>query len=335
MSNSPLPNLISGFFIASDMALIPNSTQVPNVILDEWMKELSDTEFRIVMIITRQTFGWIEDTLTGKRKEKDWISYTQLIEKSGRSREAVSDALKSLRQKEYIQVLNSRGETLTGERLSGRRELYYRINTSKRKGGSNPHFLESKIPEKSENLTFKSQKSRPTKETSTKGINTNVLINKFFPVKASEKPGNTPLKAATSYSKKTSYSKETYSMLISYLGGKLGVKFPNYQKQVVNIKRLLDDGNSPTQIRQMIDGMLKDSFWGQRVFDFANVWSHGHKFVKRTLSPEQEEEELFATILGYMMINDPKKEELKAKLTPEQRVRFEKYSWKKSMGIDI
>jgi len=42
-------------------SIIPNTTQVPNFVLDELLPTLSDVELRIVLIVTRQTLGWVED----------------------------------------------------------------------------------------------------------------------------------------------------------------------------------------------------------------------------------------------------------------------------------
>lgn len=51
-------------------ALIPNSTQIPDIILDHWMAELSDAEFRVLLYVARRTFGF--------GKDSDNISLTQL-----------------------------------------------------------------------------------------------------------------------------------------------------------------------------------------------------------------------------------------------------------------
>ena len=50
--------------------LIPNSTQIPDVILDHWMAHLSGAEFKIVMYVSRRTFGF--------GKDSDTISLNQL-----------------------------------------------------------------------------------------------------------------------------------------------------------------------------------------------------------------------------------------------------------------
>src|SRR5262245_28648724 len=41
--------------------LIPNSTQIPDVILDYWMAELSGAEFKVLLYIARRTYGFGKD----------------------------------------------------------------------------------------------------------------------------------------------------------------------------------------------------------------------------------------------------------------------------------
>lgn len=67
---------------------VPNYTQIPNTILDYWMKELSPGEFRVIMSICRKTFGW--------HKNDDEISNRQLSEHCGlciRSIPTITDSL--------------------------------------------------------------------------------------------------------------------------------------------------------------------------------------------------------------------------------------------------
>lgn len=51
-------------------SLIPNSTQIPDIILDEWMADLEGAELKVVLYIARRTFGF------GKRS--DTISVSQM-----------------------------------------------------------------------------------------------------------------------------------------------------------------------------------------------------------------------------------------------------------------
>ena len=65
-----------------------NYTQIPNVLIDYWMKELNPTAFKIVMAIARKTFGW--------QKNTDAISLTQLQDITGAGRQGVVNAIKEL-----------------------------------------------------------------------------------------------------------------------------------------------------------------------------------------------------------------------------------------------
>lgn len=58
-------------------------TPVPNWLFDE-MPTLEDTEFRLLLLVVRQTRGW-QDARTGGRKERDWITRSQRIAKTGRN----------------------------------------------------------------------------------------------------------------------------------------------------------------------------------------------------------------------------------------------------------
>ena len=95
--------------------LKPNSTQVPNVILDKLMYRLPDAEFRVVIYICRRTYGF--------QRESDQISYSQFIDGivkrdgtrldggCGLSRPSVSKALNTLIELNLIiKEKNARGD---------------------------------------------------------------------------------------------------------------------------------------------------------------------------------------------------------------------------------
>lgn len=95
--------------------LKPNSTQVPNIILDKLMYRLPDAEFRVVIYICRRTYGF--------QRESDQISYSQFIDGivkrdgtrldggCGLSRPSVSKALNTLVElKLVIKEKNARGD---------------------------------------------------------------------------------------------------------------------------------------------------------------------------------------------------------------------------------
>ena len=109
----------------------PNTTQVPHVIIREWMPRLKDVELRVLLVVADQTLGWIEDKATGRRKEKDWISHYQLREKTGRSDRAISSAIKVLIEKHgIVDAYNEAGVPLSSaqERQMEGFRIYYRLN---------------------------------------------------------------------------------------------------------------------------------------------------------------------------------------------------------------
>jgi|SRR5579871_336738 len=86
--------------------LLPNSTQIPDVILDFWLSELSGAELKVVFYIARRTYGF--------RKLSDNISLSQIctgIKKrdgtvldtgTGLSRSSVARAVKTLEEQGII-----------------------------------------------------------------------------------------------------------------------------------------------------------------------------------------------------------------------------------------
>lgn len=109
----------------------PNSTQVPHLIIRDWMPRLKDVELRVLLVVTDQTLGWIEDKATGRRKEKDWISHYQLREKTGRADRSISRAVKALIEKYHlIEAYNEAGVPLESaqERQKEGFRIYYRLD---------------------------------------------------------------------------------------------------------------------------------------------------------------------------------------------------------------
>jgi len=81
------------------------TTPVPNFLLDRVMPRLTDTEWRVLCVIVRQTFGW--HLGPGKRKQSDWLSHYQLKRRTGRQSAAVSRAIDRLVKRGLITVRDS------------------------------------------------------------------------------------------------------------------------------------------------------------------------------------------------------------------------------------
>jgi len=101
------------------------TTQIPNVLFDNYLQALTSAELKILLVILRQTNGWI-DKRTGTRKKRDRLSYGQFIAKTGLSRRVVSVAIQKLLDKQLINVNCQSGKSkhLSHERR-GSPVLYY------------------------------------------------------------------------------------------------------------------------------------------------------------------------------------------------------------------
>lgn len=159
------------------MANIPNTTQTPNIIFNGIMKEMTDTELRVVLIVTRATLGWVMDKEKGMRKVEDWISHYQLKEKTGRESGAISKAIDHCIQKGWIEARDKDGNLLDSKEKRRGKNIFYRLG---------PEIL-LKTSSESEDVIITSSKSEirkpkfekrniqkviPTKLTDTKNTDT-------------------------------------------------------------------------------------------------------------------------------------------------------------------
>jgi len=108
-----------------------NTTPVPNVVFDHYLKELKLAELKILLVIIRQTFGWKDNYTKSKRKERDWISGSQLALKTGSSKRAINEAIQILVEKKLIEVLSFSGDVLdVPEKRRGQQKLFYRPSSA-------------------------------------------------------------------------------------------------------------------------------------------------------------------------------------------------------------
>ena len=101
------------------------STQVPNVLLDHYLKDLSAAELKILLTVIRQTNGWVKRG-SKARKTRDRISHSQFMSKTGLSRRVISQAISRLIKQGLIAVSDQFGNLLnSGTERSGRSYLFY------------------------------------------------------------------------------------------------------------------------------------------------------------------------------------------------------------------
>ncbi len=112
----------------------PGGLFVPLVFL-ELLPTLKDSEFRVLLVVLAQTLGWQNENGIG-RKERDWISHSRFKQQTGRSSQAISDAIDVLVRRNLIQVTTVAGEVLVSkaDRRRSHTKVFY---------GLAPSFLEA------------------------------------------------------------------------------------------------------------------------------------------------------------------------------------------------
>lgn len=107
---------------------LTHTTPFPNVLIDEVMPLLKDTPWRILCVIVRQTLGWHD--ASGLRKERDWLTRSQLKARTGRNSEAIAQAIDALVRQGYITAQSNKGVPLKTpqERRKNRGRIYYGLS---------------------------------------------------------------------------------------------------------------------------------------------------------------------------------------------------------------
>jgi hypothetical protein len=158
---------------------LTHTTPFPNVLIDEVMPRLKDTQWRILCVVVRQTLGWHDD-VSGLRKDRDWLTRSQLKARTGRNSEAIALAIDTLVKQGYITVQDSKGIVLKTpqERRKNHGRIYYGLTEYWRNQiGSKEYRKSEQLPEnagvifhwhprKTKHVT--AGKPNTTKETETK-----------------------------------------------------------------------------------------------------------------------------------------------------------------------
>lgn len=133
---------------------IVGTTPFPNFLLDRVMPRLTDTQWRLLAVIVRQTFGWNQGD--GTRKKTDWLSHAQLKRKTGRSSAALSLAIAQLVRVGLIVVQDSHGSELTTPAMRRR-------SHSPLEYGVAPHITSPQFQKAFGHARFQYSKSRNNK----------------------------------------------------------------------------------------------------------------------------------------------------------------------------
>lgn len=101
------------------------TTQVPNAVFDAYLPQLGEAELKVLLVIIRQTYGWV-DKSTGQRKTRDRISSSQFQRKTGYGRRTITSAIKSLCDRKLMAVTDYKGNPLLyASDRKGKSFLYY------------------------------------------------------------------------------------------------------------------------------------------------------------------------------------------------------------------
>lgn len=120
--------------------MMKQSTQVPNLVFDKLLPRLTESELKILLIIIRQTAGWI-DRFTGSRKTRDRITQSQFVSKAGLSPRIVSKTLKMLSDKQLIEITDIDHKILDNSMdRKGKSMLYYSFTPVHFMTSTSAHF---------------------------------------------------------------------------------------------------------------------------------------------------------------------------------------------------
>lgn len=103
------------------------TTPVPNRFFDELLCAFTQAELKIYLVIIRQTLGW-HNKKTSQRKERDRITHSQFVTKTGLSRRVISHTINSLVTKNLIKVTDYEfNHLINAKQRKGKSYLYYEV----------------------------------------------------------------------------------------------------------------------------------------------------------------------------------------------------------------
>ena len=140
-------------------SLTGGTTPVPTVLLDKVMPELRDTELRVLLVVVRQTLGWQVGKDPRLRKERDWLTQSQLMRRTGRASGAVARAVDALVRRGLIDVLDGAERPLVtaAERRRCLGRLYYRLHRPEEGTEATPAKREHAKPHTTKETPYKNR----------------------------------------------------------------------------------------------------------------------------------------------------------------------------------
>lgn len=101
-------------------------TSTPNFILDTYQPILKPSEFSILMVIVRQTYGWFDHKMKS-HKRRDWISHRLFSSKTGLCPKTISTVIDNLDSRKMIRTSDKHNVTLDKQGRKFANKVFYEI----------------------------------------------------------------------------------------------------------------------------------------------------------------------------------------------------------------
>ena len=102
------------------------TTQTPNKLFDHLLKELTETQLKVLLTIIRKTVGQRDPYNNNQRIQRAWLSQRLFCLCTGKSGRAISTAIDTLSRKRYIRITDEDHNVLdTKSKRRGASRLYY------------------------------------------------------------------------------------------------------------------------------------------------------------------------------------------------------------------
>jgi len=168
------------------MSFAPNTTPTPNWLYNGEMRKMTESELKVVLLVTRKTFGWF-DPSTKERKQQDYISQKQFMEFTGQSHTAIACAIQSCVEHGWIIARDRQGNLCNTSNKRRRRKVWYQLGSiftkkipkkSKQQSGLDENLSNNLAKSKQQSCVHLSNNLDNTKETNTKETNTKEMSDK-------------------------------------------------------------------------------------------------------------------------------------------------------------
>ena len=101
------------------------TTQIPNVLFDNYLLALTGAELKILLVIMRQTHGWIDNVINLEKLVTGSLT-ASLWQRQGYPRRIISQTIPKLQRKGLIAVTDYTGRSLLkGSERTGRTHIFY------------------------------------------------------------------------------------------------------------------------------------------------------------------------------------------------------------------